>query len=249
MNNTTLRLFSGRAVDVVPGRTLATLPGWTIDALNVGPFPSSPGYDAHLARTLGSTFDWSDEFRFDKDTLLLETIILKVPERNLNRGDIAAWKECPATPGLLRLREHESFSFDETGARHMAPDGSALICFYEELTSEGHRLRINIAPSLDLLCIDDRHYGWMLSWPAQHLIPDSRGGICSPPYLEDEPEVVPLVWEYQQLVSDDTLDRLNEKDPSLLTALKALREKTGPSGTLPRQALRQRIDALLDTFY
>ena len=82
MSGTTLRLPSDRAVDVVPGLTLTTVPGWTLDALNVGPFRSARGYDAHLARTLGSTFDWSDEFRFGDDTLLLETLILKVPERN-----------------------------------------------------------------------------------------------------------------------------------------------------------------------
>ncbi|XXF79043.1 hypothetical protein P2318_04630 [Myxococcaceae bacterium GXIMD 01537] len=249
MTSTTIRLLSERAVDVVPGHTLTTLPGWTLGALNVGPFRSSPGYDARLARTLGSTFDWSDEFRFDSGTLLLETVILKVPERNLDRGDLAAWKESPVISGLLHLRERESFPFDETNARYLAPDGSALLCFYEELTPMGQRLRINIAPSLDLLCVDGRYYGWMLFWPSRHLIPDSRGGAHSPLVLEDDPGMVPLVREYQQLVSEDTLDRLNEQDAALLTALKALRERTGSYETLPRRALRERIDAVLDTFY
>lgn len=46
----TLRLPSNCTVDVVPGSTLTTLPGWTLDVLSVGPFPSAQGYDTHLAR-------------------------------------------------------------------------------------------------------------------------------------------------------------------------------------------------------
>jgi hypothetical protein len=249
MNDTTLCLPSGRAVDVVPGLTLTTLPGWTLDALNVGPFRSARGYDAHLARTLGSTFDWGDEFRFGDDTLLLETLILKVPERNLDRGELAFWKESPVSPGLPRLRGRGSFLFDGTTARHLAPDGSALLCYFEELAPTERRYRINVAPSLDLLCDDGRYYGWMLARPVRHLIPDTMGGPSSPSRLEDDAGLVPLVHEYHQLVSDDTLDRLNAQDPALKAALTALRERTHPLETLSRRALRERIDALLDTFY
>lgn len=249
MNGTTLRLPSDRSVDVVTGLTLTTLPGWTLDALNVGPFRSAQGYDAHLARTLGSTFDWSDEFRFGADTLLLETLILNVPERNLDRGELAAWKESPVFPGLLRLRERESFLFDETTARHLARDGSALLCFFEELVPTERRSRINVAPSLDLLCDDGRYYGWMLAWPVRHLIPATMGGLSAPSRLEDDAGLVPLVVEYHQLVSDDTLDRLNAQDPELKTTLTALRERISPPKTLSRRALRERIDTLLDTFY
>ncbi|OJH36220.1 hypothetical protein [Cystobacter ferrugineus] len=249
MNGTTLRLPSHRAVDVVPGPALTTLPGWTLDALNVGPFRSARGYDAHLARTLGSTFDWGDEFRFGDDTLLLETLILKVPERNLDRGELVAWMESPVAPGLLRLRERESFLFDGTTARHLALDGSALLCYFEELAPTQRRYRINVAPSLDLLCDDGRYYGWMLAWPVRHLIPDTMGGPSSPSRLEDDARLVPLVLEYHQLVSDDTLDRLNARDPTLKAALTSLRERTSPPETLSRRALRERIDALFDTFY
>ena len=249
MNGTTLSLLSDRTVDVVLGHALTTLPAWTLDALNVGPLRSSPGYDAHLARTLGSTFDWSDEFRFGEETLLLETLILKVPERNLDRGDLALWRESPVFPGLLRLRERGSFLFDGTTARHLAPDGSALLCFFEELAPAERRYRINIAPSLDLLCDDGRYHGWMLSWPVRHLIPGTMEGPSLPSQLEDDPGLVSLLCEYQQLVADDTLDRLNGQDPALKTALTSLRERSSPPETLSRRALRERIDALLDTFY
>jgi hypothetical protein len=62
----TLRLPSDRAVDVVPGPTLTTLSGWTLDALNGGPFPSSRGYDAHRARTL-----WRERMRPEADGALV----------------------------------------------------------------------------------------------------------------------------------------------------------------------------------
>lgn len=249
MNGTTLRLISDRVVDVVPGQALTTLPGWTLDALNVGPFRSAQGYDDHFARTMGSTCDFGDEFRFSDDTLLLETLILNVPERNLDRGELAAWKESPVSPGLLRLRERESFLFDETTARYFARDGSALLCFFDELIPTERRYRINVAPSLDLLSDDGRYYGWMLSWPVRYLIPGTLGGSSSPARLEDDLGLVPLVHEYHQLVSDDTLDRLNERDPALKAALTALRERTCPPETLSRRALRERIDELLDSFY
>ncbi|HLL06945.1 MAG TPA: hypothetical protein VK539_40595 [Myxococcaceae bacterium] len=217
--------------------------------LNVGPFRSAQGYDAHFARTMGSTCDFGDEFRFGGETLLLETLILNVPERNLDRGELAAWKKSPVFPGLLRLRARESFLFDETTARHLALNGSALVCFFEELAPTERRYRINVAPSLDLLCDDGRYYGWMLSWPVRHLVPNMLGGPSSPSRLEDDPGLVSLVCEYQQLVSDDTLDRLNEQDPALKAALTALRERTNSPETLSRRALRERIDELLGTFY
>ncbi|ADO70194.1 hypothetical protein [Stigmatella aurantiaca] len=59
---------------------------------------------------------------------------------------------------------------------------------------------------------------------------------------------MPLVYEYQQLVSDETLDRLTERDPALKAALTSLRERTSPPETLSRRALREHIDELLDAF-
>jgi len=65
---------------VEPGTSLDETPTWAVQTLNAGPARSSPAYDRHLQGTMGSSYDWSDELRFDKRTGRLTSFVLKTPE-------------------------------------------------------------------------------------------------------------------------------------------------------------------------
>jgi hypothetical protein len=56
------------------------VPTWSLQMLNTGPARSSPAYGRHLEATIGSSYDWGDELRFDKHTGKLRSFVLKTPE-------------------------------------------------------------------------------------------------------------------------------------------------------------------------
>ena len=65
---------------VEAGASLDDVPTWSLQTLNAGPARSSPAYDRHLEATIGSSYDWSDELRFDKRTGRLKSFVLGTPE-------------------------------------------------------------------------------------------------------------------------------------------------------------------------
>lgn len=68
------------AAHVELGASLDDVPTWSLQTLNAGPARSSPAYDQHLEATIGSSYDWSDELRFDKRTGKLTSFVLETPE-------------------------------------------------------------------------------------------------------------------------------------------------------------------------
>lgn len=61
---------------LVRDEALSSCPTWCIDPLGAGPARSSAGYDTLLLQTSGSSYDWSDEVRFDNDTGLLVSLMV-----------------------------------------------------------------------------------------------------------------------------------------------------------------------------
>ena len=65
---------------VIPDAMVESPPTWSLQTLNLGPARSSPDYESHLARTVGSSYDWSDELRFARGDGRLCSVVLKTPE-------------------------------------------------------------------------------------------------------------------------------------------------------------------------
>src|SRR4051794_31455672 len=83
------------------GKRLDDVPTWSIQTLNAGPARSSPAYGPHLHDTVGSSYDWSDEFRFDKRTGRMASFVLKTPEAGAVDPEIArSWLALPRQPGI-----------------------------------------------------------------------------------------------------------------------------------------------------
>src|SRR5262249_52212199 len=84
----------GIRAHVRPGHALAHAPSWHVRAVNAGPLRSSAGYDAHLAATFGSTYDFGDEMRFSRADGRLSSVVLAVPERAVESTEacLATWQ-------------------------------------------------------------------------------------------------------------------------------------------------------------
>jgi hypothetical protein len=117
------------------GTEIEGIPTWSIQTLNVGPPRSSLRYGEHLKDTVGSSYDWSDELRFDKRTGRLVSFVLKTPEAGLVDPETArSWLALPRQSGLPALEDRENgFHIDPLDLRLLADDGSALVVTHARL--------------------------------------------------------------------------------------------------------------------
>lgn len=202
-------------------------PRWNLRQIQVGPGPRDSGYEALQLRTKGSSVVWGDEWRFAGDGRLA-SLIWSVPERNGS----APRNLGPVVPAALGLEQLEG---EVPMPKVRAFDGQQLIC------GMGEPLRgptsFLVAPDLTVIVEDGRWWGWRLERPLLHL--PGRPG----------PAIVPLLRAWFDLVSDATLDDLNDRDPKLREGLEALRANAEglrhPAGDL----LASEVRAVMDNFY
>lgn len=83
-----LHIVETLPASILPDRQLERDPRWMLDGgtVLIGPYHSADEHDQHLAQTIGST-DWlwsgDDELRFDQETLLLQSVLLQLPDATL----------------------------------------------------------------------------------------------------------------------------------------------------------------------
>lgn len=214
---------------VEAGHPLLPPPVWTLDEVRIGPAPRDPDYDAHIARTTGSSVVWGDEWRFDPDDGRLVSLIWRVPETNAaSPGEMGG-----ATPAALFLTSAAG-EVDMPEVRSFTPE--RLVCGRRD--DLVRPLGLTIAPGLTLLTQDGRWWGWALEDPMRHL----PGGPAPA-------ELAELVRGWTQLVSDDTLDALGDADPTLEKDLRALAARARTLGHPAADLLADRIEAVLGNFY
>ena len=186
-------------------RTLQS-PVYSIAELRIGPSPSQPAYEQHAVDTIGSDIAWMDEWLFDKSTCQLKSLIWQVPDIPLT-APVNVPKPQPATLNIVSI----GGDIGSANYRHFMPD--RLICREED--SAEVDLCLNIAPDLDVLFAAKQWCGWQLRNPLLYL----PGGPAPK-------ELGPWIARYYDLVSEDTLDDLFERDPSLFDELCTLRSET-----------------------
>ncbi len=146
--------------EVIPGTRLYGAPRWMLrgHTVLVGPSHSAEEHEQHVLQTIGSA-DWmwsgSDELRFDRKNLLLQSVQFNVPERQVDTSPLLlAWQTARQVDGQLRLTAAQGFQVNIADVRWLDSSGETLICLAEEALVTWPRLGFATEPrKVVWLCI------------------------------------------------------------------------------------------------
>jgi hypothetical protein len=229
-------------------KTIGDIATWSIQALNAGPLRSSSEYDQHIRDTVGSSYDWSDEIRFDKRTGRLASFVLKTPEAGtVNPGIAKSWLAMPRHAGIPVLEDRKKgFHIDPLDLRYLADDGSALVVMDAKMPlPDSSSLRLSIGRGVDFLFHRGRYGGWILEHPVAHLVAEPGDKISG----SDEPGLHSLLGEYLALVVEPNLARMSDEDPEMRQALQALRARVGELDGVQARSLLAAVERAFEVFY
>lgn len=236
----------------VEDHALERAPTWNLDTLHTGPARSSPAYESLLDETVGSSYDWGDELRFDKRSGLLRSFILKTPEAGgIEHSIVSSWLALPRHVGLPTISDDRGFNLDPLDVRSLSDDGRHLLALHATATApDRDALRLAVHPDCDFLFAHGRYCGWVLGRPIAHLTQD-RDGDAAAGSPDDSQELIDLLRDYLALVVQPNIDRMDDRDPLLGAALEALIARArscrvpGPAA----QTLVWRATDVLENFY
>lgn len=224
------------------------VPTWSLQTVNLGPPRSSPVYERHLRDTVGSSYDWSDEFRFDKHTGQLVSFVLKTPESGLIDSALAdSWLRLPRHVGVPVLEDcGNAFHVDPLDLRHFSRQEDALVAACTRMPfADSRSLRLAIVSDLDLLFFDTRYCGWILRRPLGHLVADPGDLVPG----GNGAEVQDLLSDYLSLVIEPNITRMSDEDPTLRAALNALHARAQTIDAVQGGVIESAVERLIETFY
>jgi hypothetical protein len=239
-------------------KLLAHQPRWGIgDSLMVGPYRNGDEHEHHVvSETIGSGLWYKpedNEFRFDKNDLTLKSIWFPIPEENMDlKNLVELWTRQEPLVGTLRLTSSEGlegFSPEFADFRWFDPQGQMLACITKNALLETEsRTRLRIASDVELMFTDNHLCGWILFQPLKYAV----YGWENPHPLEFEDiTLITVTHEYLRIASEDFIDQLLDKDPSVLQALLNLTQQLKEGSIIGYQykVLSGSIERLIENFY
>jgi hypothetical protein len=250
-----VKLTSSTTVEIVQeGHSLPYQPRWEVRdrSILVGPYKSGEEHEHHVVSETVGSGNWYksefDEFRFDKTDLLLRSIWLQVPEKNIAENPIKSWMEKIPIVGALRLSESEYFAPEPTDLRWFDPEGNLLVCIYNYALAEfKDRIRLCIATDVELIFGDNQLCGWILSQPLHYV----TQGWEDPHLANEDSEVKSIASKYLQLVSEDFIEQMEDEDPDVLQDLLDIKNKSRNTSNLSyqRKVFAECIESIINQFY
>ena len=247
-------LYDSVSAEVIQGVQLKQKPRWGLRDLSlmVGPYGSGEAHEQHFLASIGSG-NWYrpefDEMLFGRESFVLESIWFHIPGENYASDEfIASWKKEQPIQGLPRLKTSQSFQLEPTEFRLMDSGCMFLSCITRKaLEAHNVRLRLRIAKDFDLLFSDGRLCGWLLFDPAHYLVRGWEEPYATEPNDKDRG----LLYEYQNLVVQPNIEKMEDEDSSMLQKLKELqsRIKSDSDITNQRAVLKESVDDIIDSFY
>jgi hypothetical protein len=249
-----LKLLSSVLCEMVQGISIGQNPRWMLDGRNVilGSYHSSDEHEQQVSQTVGST-DWLwsgyDELRFDRETLLLQSMLFVVPDATLPTDlSLAVWQTAPQETGLLKLLHTQNFPLEPTDFRWMDPLGQALICVTKNALDDSPlRLRLHIARHMDLFFVNEQFCGWALLNPARFVVEaweeaDEEG---------EDAQFVALLYEYLTLLTDPFIEKMEDRDAHMLDTLRDVYSRITVAYRPSKRynALRAAVADKIDRFY
>lgn len=247
----TVQLGAEVKAQVVDAAPLPWTPRFTLasTSLKVGGYASADEHEVHVLSTVGSG-SWygpeCDELRFGRQTGLLESLWLRVPDADTDPDLATPWADLPHQTGLLRIQDVRPFTVDHAAVRCYSPQ--VLVCLRAEIaTNEAERLRIRVGDGVDLLFADRRLTGWCVERPERFL---TSAWEFPDPEPED-PALAELLGGYLSVVARPRGEGLLDGDPALLEALRDLDRRTDlrRGARERRRVLHETIEEVVDFFY
>lgn len=252
-----VQLEEAVTAEIVLGHGLRVLPRWDLNSRHVwlGPYHSAHEWVLHSVEAVGSSdvdsLEQTDELAFDKATLLLQSSSFIVSDYNLTTTPRQAlWQGIPPVWGLLRLTASRNFRIPSTSLRWFANDGTQLAGLTDAALDETTaRLRLRIAQDVDLLFVDGKLCGWMLSSPERYLIIPWDDPYPYP--KEPDKTLVEALRRYMDLVGEPKIELLEARDRAMFETLTALHTELNPEEGArgQRRVLRNAIEDITEYFY
>ncbi|HBE18679.1 MAG TPA: hypothetical protein DEG17_02080 [Cyanobacteria bacterium UBA11149] len=249
-----VKILDSVFAEVIKESHLQISPRWMLDSLAVvvASFNSMEEYERQIMETFGS-FDsmgsGAEGMRFGQKDLLLKSVWFRVPEVNLPSDKVSLlWQNQEPQIGLLHLLSGQEFHLDPTDVRWFDPNTGILICMTEEsLTVAGERLRLRIAEDFDLLFVDQKLCGWLLSSAEKYLVELWETSYST----EADKELKALIYESLDLVSEPNIEKMDNQDPDILQALVDLhsRIKCDYGSVNQRRVLCTWVAEIIERFY
>jgi hypothetical protein len=249
-----LKIAPSILCQIIPETTISQTPRWMLDGRNVliGPYHSSEEHEQHISQTVGST-DWlwsaHDELRFDRESLLLQSILFIVPDATLPPDlSLDVWQMAPQETGLLKLLQAQKFPLEPADFRWMDPQGQALICATKNaLDASQRRFRLHINEDMDLFFINEQFCGWALLHPARFIVDAWEAADET----DDDTQFVALLSDYLALVTDPFIEQMEDRDAHLLERLRDLYARITQTSRSDKRytVLRTAVADKIDRFY
>ncbi|GER89884.1 hypothetical protein KDW_40460 [Dictyobacter vulcani] len=218
-------------VDVVVDKKIEITisPRWMFDGRKVilGPYHTADEHEKHVSQTTGS-MEWlwsdTDEIRFAKTTLALQSMMLNVPDASLAQTEILAiWQKAPINDGSLQLRQAQDFQIEPTRWRWMDQNSEVLTCFLPRALDDAkQRLRLRLAQDIEILFADTYYCGWSLHHTARYIVDAWE----EPSGYDVDDKTTKLIYDYLSLVTDPYIEKMEDQDEVILQKLLDLSERT-----------------------
>jgi hypothetical protein len=193
-------------------------PRWKQNEIAVGPFSSASEWEHNLLLTMGTAdplMHALDEFRFDKRSGGLVSVVLKIP-RSLTPRILPTGVRQAEDVQLLRAVNVSA------GASYIAADGSSLHAIDEEWKPSPASTRVEIATDLTVYFDEGAIRAWQLRDPARYI---AWGWSFSFSNEVAEP-LKPLAAEYFYLIHDvDFTTEVDDGSPEAKQHLADLRSR------------------------
>ena len=246
-----LQIEESIKTEVIQEHHLSSIPRWDPKpgSILIASHTNTEERERQFIQTIGSG-NWlyleSNEFRFNKENLLLESIFVKPSEENIESDlVIEEWLDLKPVQGTLRLLSPQSFKCESDNLRWMSPDGKLLAAIFEaDWVESDDKFRLRVAQDFDLLFAEQKWSGYMLSNPARYLAePNSPA--------DSDTELPLLAFEYVSLICEPNIDDLYDEEPEFLQKILKLRNKINlKDGAVEhRRVLYDCLNEIIEYFY
>lgn len=227
-----IQIKEGVTAEIVVGKMLEATPVWILrgESIKVGPYVNGLEHELHYLATVGSG-DWywtPDEFRFNKDDLLLSSVGVLLHSLYLLSPEHDIFTNQAADEGLLRLVDEVPF-FDlyMEVESWFEPTGKYLVSLVDRaLLGNKDLLHLKVAPDFELLFQDSLLCGWVLHNCCAYLME----GWQFYEKNEYDPAFITLLIEYFHLTSEENILKMEDADANLLSKLLDLQKTVQNQG-------------------